>query len=219
MKWILTQFFLIFKKFGIVLIPLFMIYTFVDQELTGIIQDQLGSTEGTSKTVWLFVVLLMFVHLIVPLFAQTFLFASVLEKPWLQIMKTKWGWSVKESLRAWGSVLLWSLLFIVPGFLRYCQLVYVSVSVMLNKEYDSGHVNAMNDSREIFGKTWFKSVMVLLLFGAIIPIGLLPLEEFSQILKTPIAASLIVLLQLLLFLLSTLVLCLLYQRGKNESIF
>lgn len=222
MKWVLSTLLNTLKRFWLALFPLFWLYTLVDQQLTELIQTQLGSTEGTPKTVWLFVVTLMLFHMIFPLITQTFVFASVLNEPWLKLFKGKFSWAFKESLRSWGSVLLWSLAFVLPGFFRYCQLVFVNFVVMLNPNYEKGEVDALQASKKVFSKKWKSVVFYLFLFGAMIPVGLLPLESFSQIFKTPWIATLLSGLQLVLFVLSTLIFSFIYQnqqRGKNEPIF
>lgn len=55
-----------------------------------------------------------------------------------------------ESIRVFTSVLLWTLLFILPGLYRYLQLTFVPYVVFFDPEYDQEECDALEKSKKIF---------------------------------------------------------------------
>jgi hypothetical protein len=54
-----------------------------------------------------------------------------------------------EYLRALAQILLWGLLFLVPGFLRYCRLIFVPMITLFSKDYREGKEDALELSNRI----------------------------------------------------------------------
>lgn len=54
-----------------------------------------------------------------------------------------------ESLRALGSILLWTLALILPGLFRYVQLIFVPLIVFFDQEYEAGNVDALQRSTQL----------------------------------------------------------------------
>ncbi|MGZ3722290.1 MAG: hypothetical protein ACXVA9_05135 [Bdellovibrionales bacterium] len=54
-----------------------------------------------------------------------------------------------EYLRLLAQVLMWGLLLIVPGFIRYCQLIFVPLIAMFSKSYREGETDALRLSEKL----------------------------------------------------------------------
>lgn len=57
-----------------------------------------------------------------------------------------------EYLRMMAQVLLWGLLLIIPGFIRYCRLVFVPYITLFSRSYVSGEVDALELSDKLTSK-------------------------------------------------------------------
>lgn len=67
-----------------------------------------------------------------------------------------------EYLRSIVSSLCYSLLFIIPGVVRFIQLSFTPFISLFDSDYDRGQVDALKKSKELLsGHFW----MILLLFG------------------------------------------------------
>ena len=54
-----------------------------------------------------------------------------------------------EYLRMLAQVLLYTLLFLLPGFYRYCQLVFVPFVALFSRQYRSGDLDAIRASERL----------------------------------------------------------------------
>jgi hypothetical protein len=78
-----------------------------------------------------------------------------------------------EYLRVLAQVLMWGLLLLIPGFFRYCQLIFVPFVTLFSKSYREGELDALKMSERIAsGRLW------LIVFGLGIPMALQMGVEF-----------------------------------------
>ncbi len=69
-----------------------------------------------------------------------------------------------EYLRMLAQVLLWGILLIIPGFIRYCQLMFVPLIALFSQRYRDGEVDALEFSKALTKKYFLPIVSVF--FGA-----------------------------------------------------
>lgn len=74
-----------------------------------------------------------------------------------------------ETTRSWGQILGSLLLLIVPGLIRYLQLIFVPYVVLFSKEYSQGRRDALRRSSEIFHKNLFRTLAVLVVLQLFLP--------------------------------------------------
>lgn len=80
------------------------------------------------------------------------------------------SFAIKEGMRSVGSVLLWTLLLIIPGVIRYFQLFWVSWVVYLNPEYRLGRIDALKQSKKIWSEHKFLTIVLILVFEGFVAI-------------------------------------------------
>jgi hypothetical protein len=66
-----------------------------------------------------------------------------------------------EGIRVFVKVLLWSLLFVLPGIFQYWRLSLVPFIVMLNPDYDKGRLDALKHSHNLIRGHDFGWVLTL----------------------------------------------------------
>ncbi|MFS4459707.1 hypothetical protein [Bdellovibrio sp. HCB2-146] len=109
-----------------------------------------------------------------------------------------------ESLRSWGKMLLWGLLFILPGLWKFLEYSLVPFVVTSSEKYDAGHEDALQASAKVFRKNWGKILGLFLLFHIFIPLVLTGLFDAYRLLwKTPVASLGLNLIDTYLLVLST----------------
>jgi hypothetical protein len=75
-----------------------------------------------------------------------------------------------ESLRAWGKMVLYSLLFILPGIWKFLEYQFIPWIVCLSKKYNSGEIDALQTSQKLFKKSWGRILSLSLIFFIISPL-------------------------------------------------
>lgn len=90
-----------------------------------------------------------------------------------------------EYLRVLGRVLLWGLLLIVPGFIRYIQLSFVPMIVFFSAKYENGEVDALALSTRIANRrgTLVYPILILTIVASIL-LQLAP-NHFAELHTTP----------------------------------
>ncbi|UOF02178.1 hypothetical protein [Bdellovibrio reynosensis] len=122
-----------------------------------------------------------------------------------------------ESLRAWGKTLLWSLLFILPGFWKYLQYSLVPFVVTSSQRYDLGKEDALQRSAEVVNKHWGKILGILFLFHLFIPMMVTTLfDSYRLIWKTPVQSLMLSALDTYLLLVSTHILFNIFKREVKQ---
>ncbi len=69
-----------------------------------------------------------------------------------------------EYLRMLAQVLLWAILLLIPGFVRYAQLIFVPYIALFSEAYQRDDVDALEFSRELTRKRF--SLIFAVLLGA-----------------------------------------------------
>lgn len=70
-----------------------------------------------------------------------------------------------EGLRALGWILLWSLLFLLPGIYKYVRYSFVNAVVLLDPDYMSGKVDALEESHRLTEAIWIQLLLLILVGG------------------------------------------------------
>lgn len=145
----------------------FLLYRIADYGLTTHLEDLLRSSQGISNAELLFWgTLTITLALAAPLFLQVagaFLASKAFSEPRAQSWPSILNFSLIEGLRAMGSVLRWSLLFVLPGIYKFLTFAFVPWVVFFSKPYHEGKVDALKESKSIFRK--YALIITLLFLG------------------------------------------------------
>ena len=95
-----------------------------------------------------------------------------------------------ELLRVTARVMRWGLLFIVPGFYKHMQYMFVPYIVMADPRYQMGHVDALQRSEQLLKGRFAALFIFLCAFLLLSTVVFLPLAEAS-ITETPITLLLL----------------------------
>jgi hypothetical protein len=93
-----------------------------------------------------------------------------------------------EKIRAASSILLRSVLLVIPGIVEIVRLCLVPYIVAVDPNYASGHVDALDRSRELIKSSWPSVLLISALF-ALVPalINLSLNSETSFVWEAPVA--------------------------------
>ena len=69
-----------------------------------------------------------------------------------------------ESLRAITQILLWSLVFVIPGVIMYCRLNFVPFVIFCDPDYEQ-HPDAVGRCKQLTKKCWFRVTLLILVFS------------------------------------------------------
>lgn len=81
------------------------------------------------------------------------------------------GSFLAEYLRYVAQILMWGLLLILPGFYRYCQLIFVPYIALFSKSYRDGEVDALKTA-EVLVKGNLAKVFGIQIFAFLSEIGI-----------------------------------------------
>lgn len=84
-----------------------------------------------------------------------YLLTNPLQKPFLVSF-------LAEYLRMTAQILLWGLLLLIPGFVRYCRLIFVPLIALFSREYRNDQVDALELSTQL-SQGRFAMIALLLL--------------------------------------------------------
>lgn len=84
-----------------------------------------------------------------------------------------------EFWRSLLSIVLWSLLLLIPGIIQALKLYFVTFVVQFDENYQKGQVDALEKSRELMGISFFSSAALIIAVGIIAMAGHLTLDYFS----------------------------------------
>src|SRR5690606_19508288 len=73
------------------------------------------------------------------------------------------GSFLAEYLRLLAQVILWGLLLIIPGFVRYCRLIFVPYIALFSKLYREDKVDALEFSLRLSKKFFIQILGIFLL--------------------------------------------------------
>jgi hypothetical protein len=216
---IFSQYIRAIKTSGLALLVVYFLYTLFDQILTSLMEQNLRSPDGADFRVFIYgavylanSILFTTMAILVALYGVTQKKAGLIE-----FLKKYFSQSCIEVLRSWGKTLLWSLLLIVPGILKYLQFIFVPFVVALYPAYDEGRVDALATSKALFKKHWGKVLLALMTFQVIWTSFSTAVFDSVRLFSTaPLPALLITCLEALVFLLYILVLFGIYIRSSGE---
>lgn len=158
-------------------------YQFLDQVLTGILEKLFRSPDGAPAWVWGVAMLSVLLNLLAPLLL-TFWFLTMIKA---QKKVQDFEQMIIESLRAWGSTFLWTLLLILPGLIKWLGYFFVPFVVLFSKKYASGEVDALKHSQKIFFHSWGKLLLILFFFSFLFPLtSFLVFDGYRKIWETPL---------------------------------
>lgn len=206
--------FSILKRVGLPLFFLTLAYTFFDQQLTSALES---AVRNSSSAIWIFGFLSFTLSLVWPLLITVLIVRAAFAENLVaqEQIRLSFEQIFIESLRSWGQALFWSLLLIVPGLIRYLQLIFVPFVVLLDPQYQEGKVDALSRSAALVNRNFFKVLGFIFVFSIGIPLLLVGLtSDYRSLLGTPGPALLLVVLDTLMAVFVTAVLLRLYQTLK-----
>lgn len=83
-----------------------------------------------------------------------------------------------EGLRALGWILLWSLLFLIPGIYKYIRYAFVSAVVLVDPEYMEGKVDALVESERLTMGIWWPLFAITAASGVLVVLIEFQKEKF-----------------------------------------
>jgi len=209
---------LIITRSGVALLTLTILTTFIEQLLTNIIHEQLISREGVGPLLWITIFSSAIVSILYPVPALLLTLAALQDRPILSSIRTNFEQLLIENIRAMGSTLSWSLLFIIPGFYRFIQYSFVNFIVMLDQDYLEGKVDALKKSVTLTNKKIFKVFGIFLLMAVIVPLFVSSFDEYSVLTQTPISALALIMIEILLFILLNLLLLQQWESANGTHV-
>jgi hypothetical protein len=107
---------------------------------------------------------------------------------------------IKENLKAIGSASLWMFVFIIPGLIKWIEYSLLPFVVFLNPDYQKGDREALSLSIALVKKSFWKFFLFWILFNCVIPICLSVMGgEYESFKETPLIATLLSLIESLIF--------------------
>lgn len=130
-----------------------------------------------------------------------------------------WNQMSIEILRSWGKTVMWCLVMVLPGLWKYVEYTMIPFVVTLSPRYDSGEVDALKASAVIVKKNIWKISFILTFFHGIFP-GLLTVffDDYRLFWSTPMAAMLLTFVDVYLFILSTQMLLVIFEKEISGEI-
>lgn len=212
----------IFKRIGLPLYVLTLIYTSLDQLLTINTEAAMRNPNGGTTWIWVYGFSSLIVGIIFPILgilvviygAQT---PETDEKGLWQFIQHHINQMSIEILRSWGKTILWTLLFILPGLWKYVEYTMIPFVVTMSKKYDRGDEDALQSSTRLVRSHLLKVSAILLVFHLIFPSILTVLfDEYRLVWHTPFSALVLTLVDVYLFIFSTQLLMGVFE-GHNQQ--
>lgn len=201
--------FLIFKRIGLPLFVLTLIYTSLDQLLTINTEAAMRSPQGANGWIWAYGLSSLVIGIIFPILgilvviygAKT---SEVSEQGLWDFLQLHVNQLCIEILRSWGKTLLWSLLFILPGLWKYFEYTMVPFVVTMSKAYEQGEEDSLLASKRMVHSQLLKILAIILVFHLFFPSILTVLfDEYRLVWHTPVQALALTLIDVYLFIFST----------------
>jgi hypothetical protein len=207
----------ILKKVGIILLVLTFSSTYLEQVLSQLMQNELGSPDGASFMLWIWASLSLLMSLLLPpILILLSMFALQKELTLGSFLKTNAEQLIIEEVRAIGKSMLWGLLFIIPGFIRIVQFAFVPFVVLRDPAYQRGEIDALESSTRTINSRIFKIFALLFVFSFLIPLISTAWDDYKLVTEHPISALIWIFVEMNLSVL--LVLLLLKEWEKAHGI-
>jgi hypothetical protein len=215
----------IFKRIGLPLFVLTLIYTSLDQLLTINIDEALRNPNGANSLVWFYGFFSLVIGIVFPIMGILVVVygaknAETSEKGlWHFIQHNVNAMSI-EILRSWGKTLLWSLLLVLPGIWKYVEYTMIPFVVALSGRYQRGEEDALQASATVVRHQVLKICAILLVFHVVIP-SLLTVyfDDYRLVWHTPVQALILTLVDVYIFIVSTQLLLNIFEREVEKDPF
>lgn len=197
-----------FKKIFLPLLAVVVLSSNLDQFLNIQLESALNNPEGAQQQVYLYGFFALISGTVFPVILLSLCLYSLNSllnwRNSLEEFLSKYLNQIFiESFRSWGKIILWSLLFILPGIWKFIEYSLVPFIVTSMPEYDEGKVDALEASAKLVKKHWLKVTCILVLFHLFIPAIISVLfDSYRLIWKTPFGSLLLSALDTYLLLIS-----------------
>lgn len=182
-----------------VFIPLYLlvvISAFFEQLLTTQMQKQLHSQNGPGWPLYLAGFASLLLSLALPVLQSLVAaqgLSSVFNKRvnFAAVDTEKIKFLIIELMRSWGQILWGSIFLLIPGLIRYCQLIFVPWVVLFSRNYEIGKVDALKDSTKIFKKKWPTVLLLLFVFQLFLPLVMTGLFDSARLFSNSLFSALL----------------------------
>jgi hypothetical protein len=123
-----------------------------------------------------------------------------------------------ETMRAWGKIMSWSLLLLVPGMVRFVQLTLVPFVVTASEAYDRGEVDALHASTRVVNRNVGKILLLIFVFNIFVPLLITEFfDQYRTLWQTPGPCLALTLLDTYLLILGTQCFLRIFQKSAPEN--
>ncbi|MBX3019134.1 MAG: hypothetical protein KF767_14705 [Bdellovibrionaceae bacterium] len=238
-----AAYFLTLKRVGVALFVWFIVTQIFDQWILRATHAAMMGDTGVQARVWSLAALSFVSSLLTPIVATLMVLAGWHQRPesphfhvgdvsdgarpfpppatdrtTLGFIRDHGGDLIREQLRAFGSIMMWSLLLIVPGIVRLFELAFLPWVVCFDAEYQKGRRDALKESRRVFYRVWPRLLGLLILFWVIFPLTLTSLDERRSYFDSPLTAIGLTGVDVLLFILLQWLLLKLWERAHGTQL-
>lgn len=208
----------VITRSGVLLLILTLLTTLIEQYLTSVIHEQLMSREGVGLGLWISIFISFLISLFYPVLATLLVLASFHSTSIFLTVRKNLEQLLIENMRAIGQAFTWSLLFILPGIIRFIQLSFVNLIVLLDHKYQAGEIDALKRSVQLVNSRFFRVFGLFLLMAVVVPLFMSAFDEYSVLTQTPVSGFLLVVLEVLLFILLNLLLIKQWERANGTHV-
>lgn len=163
-----------------------LISTWIDQLLNKQIEDVIRAATGLSNMIWFWGALSLATSLFFPLLLSL-LCCHALTNPQASVtdfLKNKFELGLIETLRAWGKTFAWCFVFIIPGLVKYTYYLLAPFVVMFSRKYEIGEVDALEHSKTISLRFWWRLNIWLTVFYMLLPLATSSLLDERRLFST-----------------------------------
>lgn len=180
-------------------------YKLLDQYITVQIDGLVKSTDGVGTTIWFWAAFSVLIGLLFPIIitlACSYSLAFMTSRGFGTFFSQKFELTLLETLRSWGKVFLWTLVFVIPGLIKAINYLFVSFVVAFSQGYERGEVDALNKSSEIAKHVWWKLLFYFAVFFVLLPLLITgAFDEYTSLQAHPITGLIFVAIDSALYLL------------------
>lgn len=201
---------------------------FLNQVILMATQKSLASTDGGAYLIWLWAFAAVILSLLTPLVATLLVLATwkdrrslvpaQIENPVPDFLWRHTGDLIREEMRAFGSVMMWSFLLILPGIWRFLELTFLPWVVCYSPAYQSGQQDALQEARRRFYLVWPQLLFLFFLFWLILPLPKMFFDEQLSYFDSPFTAFAFNLVDVALFVLLQWFVSNLWERTNGTDV-
>lgn len=187
------QFFKALKSSFLLIFLATLIYRLVDQYTTKQIEGIIRSSDGISSMIWFWASISLILSILFPTFVAIISLYALKNNSLRRLgrfLNDKLELSILETMRAYGSAILWGFLFIIPGLIKMSYYYLTTFVVLFSPDYAEGKVDALEKSTEISKHHWVALNLLITLFYLVIPVITSTIfDEYTVFDKHPISAA------------------------------